>query len=609
MKRRLIIIAALVLLVFAAHFPALNAGFAWDDNALVLRDPLIRSWRLIPEGLQHFLFTDATVSNFYRPVQRLTYTAEYAAVGFRAQAYHFTNICLHAAATVAFFLFALALLDLYGISNRTALAVVGIASAAWALHSVHSAAIDYVSGRADSLAALFGFMALSFALCALRRERGVSAAEDGRQLQGDGLEAWKCYGLSAIALLASALSKESGLIFAGACLALIALRKDRRAILSLLLVVAFVVTIYWTLRSQATGAEVPRLTPPAPALVRPIIAARALAEYAALLIAPLHLHMERDVESHPWGMDEASLNATAGRELETVAGVALAGALLFWLWRARKREPAVFALLVCAAVTYAPVCGLFALNATMAEHWIYVPSAFVLLAAAVQLSRFLRTPLTRSFAAVLALIWIALLGARSFHRARDWKNERTFFENTVAQGGDSARMLINLGTLEMNEGHLDKAQTLLERALAKQPEQPFALLNRARVALKRNDFATARSFLERAKKHAVTEAQTYETMAVLEFKESGKVDLLRLRLASRTGTPSWSITQRYIHALDESGNTGAAMAELRGVLATEPYRAESWQLLSEYLAKLGRAAQATEALAEARRLDVRLGAH
>jgi hypothetical protein len=48
--------------------------------------------------------------------------------------------------------------------------------------------------------------------------------------------------------------------------------------------------------------EVPQLSPPAPALVRPIIAARALAEYAGVVIAPVNLHMERDVENHPWGL-------------------------------------------------------------------------------------------------------------------------------------------------------------------------------------------------------------------------------------------------------------------------------------------------------------------
>jgi protein O-mannosyl-transferase len=408
-------------------------------------------------------------------------------------------------------------------------------------------------------------------------------------------------------LLASALSKESGLAFGAIYVALIVLPKNWRAMIAAFFVLGFVAITYFTLRSQTNGAEVPQLSAPAPALVRPIIAVRAMAEYADLLIAPINLHADRDVESHPWGMSPASLSATASRELETVAGVAILGALLLWLVRARKSP--VFALLIFAGIAYAPVCGLFALNATVAEHWIYVPSAFVLLAGTLQLSSFLRSNRARYAAIAIASCWIAFLGVRSFIRARDWKDERTFFQNTIAAGGDSARMLINLGVLEMNEGHPDQAEALLQGALAKEPEQPFALLNLAAVALKQNNFATARAFLERAKTHPVTEAQAYEMMAVLEFKETGKVDLLRLRLASRTGAPSWSIAQRYIRALDESGNTNAAVRELRVVLATEWYRAETWKLLSEYLGKLGQTREAADALAEARRSDVHLGGH
>jgi hypothetical protein len=45
------------------------------------------------------------------------------------------------------------------------------------------------------------------------------------------------------------------------------------------------------------------------------------------------------------------------------------------------------------------------------------------------------------------------------------------------------------------------------------------------------------------------------------------------------------------------------------VLKTEWYRAESWQLLSEYLAHLGETDQAGKALALARAFDAHLNDH
>jgi hypothetical protein len=44
-------------------------------------------------------------------------------------------------------------------------------------------------------------------------------------------------------------------------------------------------------------------------------------------------------------------------------------------------------------------------------------------------------------------------------------------------------------------------------------------------------------------------------------------------------------------------------------LQTQWYRADSWKLLSELLSKTGRAPEAAEALAQARRYDLRLDEH
>jgi len=40
-----------------------------------------------------------------------------------------------------------------------------------------------------------------------------------------------------------------------------------------------------------------------------------------------------------------------------------------------------------AALAYVPLSGAFSLNASIAEHWLYLPTAFLFLAAAVRLRR------------------------------------------------------------------------------------------------------------------------------------------------------------------------------------------------------------------------------
>src|SRR5438477_7903183 len=225
MKQRMIICALLVVLIFAAHAPALRATFVWDDTALVLRDPLIRSWRLIPEGFQHFLFVDATPSDFYRPVQRLTYLLDYAAFVFKPAGYHFTSILCHIGATLALLLSANELLRGWNVEERKRRWVAFLATLVWALHPVHTAAVAYISGRADPLAALFGFLGL---YCGIRAAPQIRANR------------WLLLTATAVLLLLSTLSKETGLIFPILWLVILSLHKSWKQIVPAILVIVFV---------------------------------------------------------------------------------------------------------------------------------------------------------------------------------------------------------------------------------------------------------------------------------------------------------------------------------------------------------------------------------
>jgi len=586
--------------VFISYAPALRDGFVWDDTALILRDPLIRSWRLIPEGFNHFLFVDATASAFYRPIQRLTYTLEYAAFALRPMPYHLTSIICHAAAAVTFLFLAEELLFLFGTDPNKRRLIAFAATLVWAIHPIQSAAVVYVSGRADPLAAGFGFLGFYLIL------RGLRAA--GRS----GL----LFLLAAtVAFLLSILSKETGLIIFLLATSAPVLRRNWGATLKTAGAVVFAGVVYLSLRLPAEHFAPPVLRAPPPPLVKPILLARAFAEYAGLIVFPLNLHMDRNIETQPSGFSDASLTAAAWRELQTLLGILLIVAAAYWMICARKRNSAVFSCLVLAGISYLPFSGTLVWNASVAEHWLYLPTAFLFLAAAIEAADFVQRKSERQrwtvrLAAISILtVWLVFLGVRTFIRTFDWKDQRTFLERTIASGGDSARMFINLGDLELDEGRVKEAKTHFEMALRKEQGQPLAILNLAAVALKQNDFKAAREQLQRAVKIPLVEPQAHEFLAVLENREEGRVDLLRLRLAARSGPPNWSIERRYVTVLDESGATAQAIAELQACLRREWYRAESWKLLSRLLAKSGRREEALQALNQARAYDVHLDIH
>lgn len=580
---------ALVGIIFAAYAPALLNGFVWDDTALILRDPLIRSWRLIPEGFRHFLFTDATASDFYRPIQRLTYTLDYAAFAFQPAGYHATSIICHLAATFGLLLFGGELLRVFDVGERKRRLIALLAALAWSIHPVHTSAVVYISGRADSLAAAFGFFGLYFGI---------------RMLRTDVTRRWPLILAAAVLLLLSMLSKETGIIFLFLWFAILLVQRRWNEFVPTTIVLFFVVAIYLGLRLSAEHTPAPRFRPPTPILVRPIVAARAFAEYTELILLPRNLHMDRDVETRP-DLGDTS-NKISNRNLQTVFGILLVAGMIYCLARSRKQEPAIFTCLILAMLAYLPISGLFPLNATIAEHWIYLPSAFLFLAVGLTISRFSFSP---KIIGVALLTWLIFLGVRTWLRAWDWKDQRTFLEHTLTNSGNSARMLINLAGLELNEGQLESAKNHLTMALKKEPDQPLAILNLASVAIKQEDFATAHELLNRAMKVPFTSAKASELLAVLDYRQTGIINLPRFQLAARTGAPDWSIERRYVQALDQSGATDAAIAELKLCLTTQWYRAESWQFLSELLAKAGQTSEAAAAQARAHAYDVHLNQH
>lgn len=547
----------------------------WDDAALVARDPFIRSWRLLAEGFRHFLFTDATASDFYRPLQRLTYIWDYAWFGFAPWGWHLSNLLFHAGAAGLLFLFLEKWLTGQGIARARGIAAV--ASAVWVIHPLHSSAVVYVAGRADLLAALFGFAGLYLGL---HRSRRAAAG------------ALTCF-------LAAILAKESGATALGIWLLLRLF--DKRLTWRPAASAAAVIAIYAVLRLSAEHEKPPQFSEKLRAAARPIAAARAVAEYAGLLLAPVRLHMERDVLPFGRGDFPTTIRAARLREFQTLLGVLLLAALAWWAHWCARREKTALAALAAFLIAYLPISNLLPLNATVAEHWLYFPSAFLFTAAALSLAH---ARLSKTAGAALLLAWMAFLAVRTFTRCFDWRDRRTFFESTIADGGDSARMLINLGAVESGEGHQRIASEHFKNALERAPGQPFAVLGLGGAELRAGDWEGAREQFEKALRDPVVRAEAMQDLAVLEYKQSGRDRVDLLRESAALAPKDWSIQKRYLGHLDERGETKNAIVELQKILASQWWRGDSWRLLGDFWMRERQLDSARRAYLRAAQLDV-----
>ncbi len=578
LKQRALFILLIVAAVFAVYAPSLGNGYVWDDSALIQRDPFIRSWRLILEGFRHFLFTDATASNFYRPIQRLTYTWDYAWQGFHPAIYHFDSILVHALAAVFLFLFAERLLT--RLEHPRATQWAAAVALLWGIHPLFTSAVCYISGRADPLAGMFGFCGLWLAL---RNSRAAAA-------------------FAALMFFCAVCSKESGAMFIPVCIALlILLRAPRAEIIRWIVFTVVIVAAYLSLRLSAEMIPPPPSSTQISWLARPIIALRAFAEYAGLFIAPVHLHMERDVLPFGHGGLDATLPIARNREFQTLLGALLLGAFIAWFRWAARRDRAVLASLVCFVIAYLPICGLFSLNASVAEHWLYIPGAFLMLAMLLSAAWL---PLSRLSGILIILVWAGFLGIRTWLRNPDWHDQRTFIERTIADGGGSARMLINLGNLELSEGKPHAAIDDLQKALVLAPDQPIGLLSLGGAYLRDRQFPQAREQFEKALDDPFTAPDALQDLAVLEFQQNhvDRVDLLEK--AAELAPQNWDIQKRYIMHLAERGQNMAAMTLLRKVADDQWWRADTWRLLGDFWARLRQYDSAARAYRHAIAYDV-----
>ena len=104
----LIICAACLL----AYSNSLTNPFIWDDNALVVKNTLIRSGQNLGASFTSNLYLGTnSASNFYRPLQTISYIFDYHFWQLDSFGYHLTNIILQIGVSFLVFLLLLSLLE------------------------------------------------------------------------------------------------------------------------------------------------------------------------------------------------------------------------------------------------------------------------------------------------------------------------------------------------------------------------------------------------------------------------------------------------------------------------------------------------------------------
>ena len=492
----------LFLIGMVVRTPALPGQLIWDDQFLARDNPFIKSPLLILESFRHYLFPDS-FSAHYRPVQNLSFIFDYFFWGTNTFGFHLTNIVLHAGTGILLYFLLSHLFAAFRGQGGAGPTSAGIASVAaffcallWSVHPVHSAAIDYISGRADSLAAFFACGAWLLFI----------AARKSTRLRNRVI----FFGLAALTALLALCSRET----AGLWLLIFVLHQlffdramTRRARLAVLVGVLCIFGGYIGLRQlpgpRSSAAPAAGWSSP----VRAVLMLRALGDYGRLMVFPTNLHMERNIFDPRNYKGIENWRGSAQTEYLSLAGLIL----IVTVGVACRQRTAGQRMRIFGALwfflAYLPTSNIVDLNATVAEHWLYLPSIGLLIFAAGCAIDF---PLRyRKGIAAFASLAVIALGARSASRSSDWVTPETFYQRTIVAGGGSARLSTNLALIYSGRGEYEKAEEILRKVLENSPDFPVARNNLADVLHRQGKKAEAEAMFAESNAASVKTRKDY----------------------------------------------------------------------------------------------------
>ena len=136
-------------LVGVVYYSTLHTPFVYDDKIEVVGN---RTIRFLEEWREILMYNPA------RALLQLTYAANFHSAHFDPFPYHVTNLLIHIIATAGALFTSTTLARLYGL--KSPLWFGGIVTTWWALHPMGIEGVTYITGRSESLCAVFAFFAI-----------------------------------------------------------------------------------------------------------------------------------------------------------------------------------------------------------------------------------------------------------------------------------------------------------------------------------------------------------------------------------------------------------------------------------------------------------------
>jgi protein O-mannosyl-transferase len=523
---------------FLAYFNSLTNPFIWDDKALVVENTLIRSWQNLGLSFSKDLYFGTNFgSNFYRPLQTISYIFDYHFWQLDPFGYHLTNIFLQTGVSFLVFLLILNLLANLPIAIATSILFVA--------NPLHTEAVSYISGRAEML---MGFFVIGSLLLFIKSQK-----EDNKHPN-------LLFVLSLTSFVLAILSKEVAIVFpfiiCGYIFYFLRERiKERYYFIKKTIPFFAVFLIYLGLRFYLLNF----VSLSAPALskvawfIRLSVLPKVIFTYLKLLVLPIDLHMSRQL-----------IRPTS------YAGILFAmgwlGLIIIgcgYLLKYSARNKVACFMFFWALVFFIPQSGIFPINAFIAEHFIYLSSISFFLFIAYFMHKVLRKKLFILAVGGLCAFYILLTSGRNF----EWGNPAVFYKNIIKYSPGSFQAHNNLGLQYELKGLDHQAIAEYKKALEIKPDLLEAHSNLANLYFKLKRYAEAKNEYEIVEKTSPPEkiaevenniANIYEAEG--DFGQAIQRYRLALKLDPRITFAHFNLARIY-YAQGQSDSAGLNILE------------------------------------------------
>ena len=451
-RRSFIAVLGLMALVFVAYMRVWHAGFIWDDDDHLTRNPCI----IGPLGFAAIWTSSRAV---YYPLVLTSFWVQHAIWGLNPMPYHVVDVALHAACAVL----------LWRVLKRLGVTGAWLGAAIWALHPVQVESAAWITEQKNTQSCFFYLLAILFFL------RWLASS-------GARLPRARKYGAALLCATLAILSKSSTVmlpVVLGLCWWWMDGRwRWRNTFWLIPFLMISGAASGWTIWEQkyanhALGVEWSQTWPQ-----RAVIAGKDIWFYLWKLVWP-----------HPLTFIYPVWNTDASRLTGYLPLIAMAlGLFLLWLARNGHLRPVFFAASYFV-ISLFPVLSFFNVYffrySFVGDHFQYLASIGPLALAGAGITWGARWVggeeglVYPAFSGALLIV----LGMLTWLQCGVYINLETLWRGTLADNPNAWIAHFNLGDILVRQGHLDEAVAEYREHLALMPASEEGLGNLANVLL------------------------------------------------------------------------------------------------------------------------------